>query len=275
MSQPPIRLYCLPYAGSSATVYLRWKRQLPAWIEVVPVELPGRGRRIGEPLELTVPGVLDRIAADVRPEPGRPFALFGHSMGAILAFELGLRLERQALSPAVIFVSGARAPGRRDLARYASLQSDAELRSELERLGGTPASVLADPELMELMLPVLRADFQVAGGYVGERSRPLRAPLVALGGAADETTSDGLDAWRELTLSEFSLHVLEGGHFFIHASEAELLAIVQELLRHEVGTGGRGASGRGASGPRPPQVTARSRALCPTDRESDSGLGRG
>src|SRR5688572_9848315 len=96
VSAPSLRLYCLPYAGSSASVYVRWKRRLPAWIEVVPVELPGRGRRIGEPLQTTVAGVLDRIASDVRPEPGQPFALFGHSLGAILAFELAHRLEQRA-----------------------------------------------------------------------------------------------------------------------------------------------------------------------------------
>lgn len=195
-----------------------------------------------EPLETTVPAVLDRITRDVRPEPGRPFALFGHSMGAILAFELGRRLERAGLAPVVIFVSGTRAPGSRDLLRYASLQSDAELRLELRRLGGTPASILAEPELMELMLPVLRADFQVAGTYVGDPGAVVRAPLVVLGGAADEATGDMLAAWREHTLSEFSMHVLPGGHFFIHASEGELLAIVEERLRRALGQGGPGSS---------------------------------
>jgi surfactin synthase thioesterase subunit len=262
-----LRLYCLPYAGSSASVYVRWKRRLPAWIDVVPVELPGRGRRIGEPLETTVSGVLDRIASDVRPEPGQPFALFGHSLGAILAFELAHRLEQSAgLFPALVFVSGTRAPGSRDLERYAAAQSDAELRAELERLGGTPASVLSNAELMELALPVLRADFRIAGGYVGEPERKLRAPLVVLGGAADETTRDKLAAWREHTDSEFALHVLPGGHFFIHESESDVLAILEQRLRLL----GLSASARASASKAQP---AR-RPLSSLGRENDGILGR-
>lgn len=268
MTAPSLRLYCLPYAGSSASVYVRWKRRLPAWIEVVPVELPGRGRRIGEPLQTTVAGVLDRIASDVRPEPGQPFALFGHSLGAILAFELAHRLEQRAgLFPALVVVSGTRAPGSRDLERYAAAQSDAELRAELERLGGTPASVLADAELMELALPVLRADFRVAGGYVGEPDRKLRAPLVVLGGAADDTTRDKLAAWREHTDSEFALHVLSGGHFFIHQSESDVLAILEHRLRM---LGLSGAPPR-ASAPRAPLAR---RPLSGLGRENDGSIGR-
>lgn len=272
MSVSSLRLYCLPYAGSSASVYVRWKRRLPAWIEVVPVELPGRGRRLGEPLETTVQGVLDRTERDVRPVPGQAFAVFGHSLGAILAFELGHRLESAGFAPAVVFVSGTRAPGCRDLERYASAQSDAELRAELERLGGTPASVLADPELMELALPVLRADFRVAGSYcrVGEPQRRLRAPLVAIGGASDETTRDMLAAWRDHTESEFAMHVLPGGHFFIHTSESELLTLVEQRLRL---AGGARHSAAGALGPQLASTRRHSSPLL--GRENDGSLGRG
>jgi surfactin synthase thioesterase subunit len=243
VSFSPLRLYCLPYAGSSASVYVRWKRRLPAWVEVTPVELPGRGRRRSEPLETTVDGVLARIANDVRPAPGQAFALFGHSLGAILAFELCHRLEQHAgLSPAVVFVSGRRAPGSGDRASQPVAESDAELRRELARLGGTPASVLADPELMELALPVLRADFRVVASHVGEPERTVRAPLVALGGAADDATRGTLAGWRAHTESEFSLHVLPGGHFFIHASEAALLSIVQQRLELSQASRAPGAS---------------------------------
>ena len=228
---------------------------------------------MSEPLETTVPAVLDRIASDVRPEPGQPFALFGHSLGAILAFELGRRLERRGLSPAVIFVSGTRAPGSRDLERYAAAQTDAELRAELERLGGTPASVLADPELMALALPVLRADFRVAGSYTGELDSTVHAPLVALGGASDETTRDMLSAWREHTESEFAMHLLDGGHFFIHSSESELLAIVEHRLQLLGVSRLSGAVGSGAAGPR--LASTRRRPLSPLGRENDGSLGRG
>jgi surfactin synthase thioesterase subunit len=230
-SRASLPLYCLPYAGASASVYVRWKRRLPAFIEVVPVELPGRGRRMNEPLEVSLPALVDRIATDVRPEPGKPFAVFGHSLGGILAFELAWRLTARGAAPAVVFVSGTRSPGHRDTERFAALETDDELRAELERLDGTPPEVLADSELMELALRVLRADFQVAGSYAGSERRRIHSPLVVLGGASDEGTRDNLVTWRDHTTSEFSLHVLPGGHFFIHQQEAELLAIIEERLR--------------------------------------------
>ena len=227
-----IPLYCLPYAGSSASVYVRWKRRLPSWIEVIPVELPGRGRRMAEPLEVTLPALLDRIARDVRPEPGRPFALFGHSLGAIIAFELALRLEAQGRMPSLVFASGTGSPGARDRERFVALKTDAELRAELERLDGTPEHVLADPELMELTLPVLRADFQIAASYAATPGHSLGAPLVALGGSSDPTTSSlAIAAWRDQTRGDFAMHMLPGGHFFIHAEEAALLGLLEQHLR--------------------------------------------
>jgi surfactin synthase thioesterase subunit len=230
-----VQLYCLPYAGASASVYVRWKRRLPTWIEVTPVELPGRGRRMCEPLAQTLPALLDSIARDVRPEPGRPFAVFGHSLGAIIAFELAARLEQQGLAPAIVFASGTCPPAARDRERFAALQTDAELLAELRRLDGTPAHVLADAELMELALPVLRADFQIAANYTGNAERLLRAPLVALGGADDPTTSgEAIAAWRDQTRADFSMHMLPGGHFFIHEQESALFAVLEQHLRRAV-----------------------------------------
>lgn len=225
-----VPLYCLPYAGSSASVYVRWKRRLPAWIEVVPVELPGRGWRMAEPPALTMPDLLDRIEREVRPEPGHPFAVFGHSLGAIIAFELAARLEGRGQGPSLVFASGTSAPGSRDRERFAALSTDEELRAELLRLGGTPAHVLADAELMQLMLPVLRADFQIARSYAGS-GHVLGAPLCVLGGAADPTTStQALAGWREQTRGDFALHVLPGGHFFLQQEERALLGLIEQHL---------------------------------------------
>ena len=230
-----IPLYCLPYAGSSASVYVRWKRRLPSWIEVIPVELPGRGRRMAEPLEVTLPALLDRIVGDVRPEPGQPFAVFGHSLGAIIAFELAVRLEEQGRTPSLVFASGTGSPAARDRERFAALKTDSELRAELERLDGTPAHVLADPELMELTLPVLRADFQLAASYAGTPGRTLKAPLVALGGSSDPTTSsEAIAGWRDQTRGDFAMHMLPGSHFFIHAEESALFGLLEQHLRRVV-----------------------------------------
>jgi surfactin synthase thioesterase subunit len=217
-------------------MYARWQRRLPAWISVVPVELPGRGRRMGEPLETTFAGLLARVQEQVRPRAGLPFALFGHSLGALVAFEVAWRRELVGASaPLVVFAAGTHAPSRREPERYANLTSDAELRAELERLDGTPASVLEDAELMALTLPILRADFQVAADYECSDMRRIGAPLHVFAGAEDATTPQTLEAWREHTRAAFFLNVLPGGHFFVQQQEPTLLALIEGRLREELG----------------------------------------
>jgi surfactin synthase thioesterase subunit len=231
VAAPRIALYCLPYAGSSATAYVRWQQRLPSWIQVLPVELPGRGRRINEPLEVTLPALLSRVLPEVDPSPTQPFAIFGHSLGAIVGYELALRLEARGRTPAVVFASGTGSPANRDRERFAALKTDAELRAELGRLDGTPRSVLESEELMALALPILRADFQLAASYV-DSGRALRAPLVALGGQDDPTTSnEAIAGWRDQTSGDFSMHMLPGGHFFIHEQAALLLTLLERHLR--------------------------------------------
>jgi surfactin synthase thioesterase subunit len=186
---------------------------------------------MSEPLRTTLAGVLDAVAGEVLARAGHPFAFFGHSMGAIVAFELAHQLQsRGAELPAVVFASGAQAPSRRDPERFAKLQSDAELVAELERLRGTPASVLADAELMQLTLPVLRADFQVLHGYACAAERQIRCPIEVMAGRTDDATPESLAAWRAHTEGDFFLNVLPGGHFFIHERIDEVSSLVQRRL---------------------------------------------
>jgi surfactin synthase thioesterase subunit len=230
-----IKLFCFPYAGASAAVYSRWKRRLPAWIELVAVEPPGHGRRMKEPLQTTLPGLLAAVVAQVQPQPGQPYALFGHSLGALLAFELAVHLLRQQLpDPLLVFATGTHAPSRRDAERFTRLQTDAELKAELVRLQGTPACVLEDAELMALTLPILRADFQIAGSYVCPPGRRIRAPLHVVGGTEDSTTPETLHAWSEHTLGELQVSLLPGGHFFLQTQEDQLLQLVERRLRERL-----------------------------------------
>jgi surfactin synthase thioesterase subunit len=233
----PVRLLCFPYAGSSSVIYARWKRRLPAWIEVVPVELPGRGLRMLDALQTSMAGLLEAVSREARKHTGRPFAFFGHSLGALVAFELAHYLEvREMAAPLVVFASGTHAPSRRESEHFANLRSDAELHAELERLAGTPPSVLADPELMELTLPILRADFAVAAGYECASRKSIRCPIHALGGTEDDTTQETLLAWRNHTRGDFALNMFVGGHFFIHDQEAHLLQVIQRRLLTLVGS---------------------------------------
>jgi surfactin synthase thioesterase subunit len=237
-----VRLFCFPYAGASALVYARWRRRLPDWLDVRPVELPGRGTRFDEALHTDIDTLATRLAEELRPAAAGPFALFGHSLGALLAFEVAHRLESE---PLALFVSGTHAPTRRNPARYEGLRTDGELIAELRKLNGTPPEVLNSPELLALTLPVLRADFQLCGGYRRQSRPPLRCAIHVFGGEGDETTPDTLNAWREETRGAFSLRLFDGGHFFIHRHEERILDLVRRHLEPPKG------SGPGADGPQP------------------------
>ncbi|CAD5108461.1 thioesterase II family protein [Zestomonas carbonaria] len=232
---PRLNLYCLPYSGASAMVYSRWRRGLPDWLEVRPVELPGRGVRLGEPLQTDMHALARQLAGELAPRLEQPYALFGHSLGALLAFEIAHALrERGCPAPLALFASGTAAPTRReDYQDYAQPKSDEELVAELRELQGTPEEVLANEELMSLTLPILRADFLMCGRYQ-YRPRPrLELPLHVLGGKEDKSSMAQLLAWQEETATGFSLDMLAGGHFFIHEHESKVLRILKANL--EVG----------------------------------------
>jgi surfactin synthase thioesterase subunit len=226
-----IHLFCFPHAGASAATYVRWRQHLPEWIRVSPVELPGRGRRAREPLQTSFAALLAQLEHEVQPGPGQTFAFFGHSLGALLAFELAWQRWRSGASlPSLVMVAGAAAPCRREPERYARTLSDAELRAELAQLGGTPQSVLENAELMELALPILRADFQVAGEYRCAEAHHIPAPIQVFAGAEDATTAESLSAWQLHTQGSCRVDVLPGGHFFVQRQEACLLPLLVQRL---------------------------------------------
>ena len=278
-----VQLFCLPYAGASASVYCRWQSRLPSWVEVCPVELPGHGRNIAEAPLGTVAAMVERVLPSVQRSVRGPFALFGHSMGAVLAFELARSLEsaaraqhadpaggsRPSRQPSVVFASGTDAPSRRDPERYRQLESDASIIAELQRLAGTPAAVLADAELMELALPALRADFAACSAYRASAEQRVVCPIDVLGGTRDTTTREGLEAWRDHTSSEFSLRMFSGGHFFIHDQvEAVLEHLVERLDARDVHPKQAGA---GHAGERPSPGRARAALGDPSPGEGVHG----
>ncbi|MBH5386160.1 thioesterase II family protein [Bradyrhizobium diversitatis] len=231
-----MRLLCLPYSGGSAMFYARWRRLLPSWIDVRPVEWPGRGARMDEPLA-TDPHVLAaKLASELGGQLDGPYALFGHSLGAVIAFELahGL-LDRGAAAPAVLFASGAEAPAVRDGSRWREPLSDDALMKELRNLQGTPDEALSNAELMRSALPVLRADFLMCGAYVYRPRRALPCPVHVFAGADDETDREALETWRRETSASFTLDVLPGHHFFIHTQQAELIERIGAALARRSG----------------------------------------
>jgi len=227
-----LKLFCFPYAGGSSLVYRSWAKLLPENVQVIPVELPGRGSRLKESPFVSLPDLVVALTDAICPILDGPYAFFGHSMGAMIAFELARSVCRQLDSqPEVLFVSGRRAPQIPDTAQPSYNLPDEEFLSELKRIDGTPREVLEHSELMGLMMPLLRADFQVVQTYEYRPGVSLGCPISAFAGTADaEETRDLVSAWGEQTRSRFISHMIEGDHFFIRSSEGQLLqAIVGDL----------------------------------------------
>lgn len=230
----PLTLLCLPCAGASATMYLRWRRRLPAWVTLVPVELPGRGARMGEDFVHDFERLVARLCDEHLPSMrvGR-FALFGHSMGALLAYGMARRLRSIGEPlPALLAVSASAAPSRRDTQRYAGRQDDASLMADLREQGGTPQEVFDSPELLRLTLDTLAADYRVCGSFERGDAPPLPVPLCAFAGRHDGIDARSVDAWSRETSRAFTLDWFDGGHFFLRQHEAAFLAtLVQRLAR--------------------------------------------
>ena len=220
-----LRLFCFPHAGGSAAIYRDWGRLLPKNVAVCPVELPGRGVRLKEPLMTDVRSLAEKLAAELRPYLDLPFAFFGHSMGALISFELARHLRnRRRSGPAHLFVSGHGGPQlpRRQDPTYDL--SEPDFLKRLQTLNGTPKHILENKELMQLVLPVIRADFELVETYIYSAEAPLNCPITAFGGVDDEDAEPSeLDEWRVHTTGGFKRHLFPGDHFFIKSSESLLL----------------------------------------------------
>ena len=228
-----LTLLCLPYSGASAMVYSRWRRKLPQWLKLQPVELPGRGTRYGEPLHTDMRRLALQLAQEQKATLKAPYALFGHSLGALLACEMAHAFRSLGCpEPVALFASGTAAPTMRaDYDRgLAEPKSDAELIEQLRTLNGTSEDVLANEELMNLTLPVLRADFLLCGRFEPQQRPLLKCPVHVLGGKADRTTIEQLIGWSQETHGSFSVDMLAGGHFFIHEHEAKVLRVIKDQL---------------------------------------------
>jgi surfactin synthase thioesterase subunit len=226
-----VRLVCLPHAGGSASFFHPFSKVMPPSVEVLAIQYPGRQDRHGEPNIGDLPQLADRVAAELRPYADRPMALFGHSMGALVAFEAALRIERAGLpSPARLFVSGRRAPSvyRNEAAR---LLDDDGLIAELRLLSGAEAPFLTVPEVMEMSLPAIRSDYLAVEAYRHTPGAAVECPVTVLTGSQDPRVDvEEARAWSEHTAGPTELCVFPGGHFFLVARAAEVTALVSARL---------------------------------------------
>lgn len=228
-----LRLICFPHAGGGATTFREWPAGLPPEIEVWAAQLPGREVRIRETPLASVSAAVPPLADGARELFEGPFALYGHSMGALLAYELARHLEAVAnRSPVHLFVAGRQAPHVPDERKCLADLPDAELIEELRQLNGTPAAILENQEMLQLMLPTIRADFALVESYRWEAGQRLRCPLTAMAGLEDSSARpSGLDAWQEQTSAAFKRRMFPGGHFFPSTDEELVLRALAIDLR--------------------------------------------
>jgi surfactin synthase thioesterase subunit len=229
------RLVCFPHAGGSATAYTQLARTLPEDFDVVAVQYPGRQERYREApftsLAELVEAVAGELAREIAADPGRPYALFGHSMGSIVAFETALLLaERQLPAPQRLFLSGRGAPDYRPHIPY-HLFDDSEVLAEVHRLGGAGQGMLDNPDVLEMVMPALRADYRALGTYRWRGGEPLTTPITALTGDSDPmVTVAEAGTWREHTRGDFDVKVFPGGHFYLVDHVAGVAGAVTEGL---------------------------------------------
>ena len=226
-----LRLFALPHAGGGASLYQSWRGRLPVGVELWAVQLPGHETRLAEPLVGHVPTLMGALVEALRPVLDRPFVLFGHSLGGLLAFELARALRRQALpAPLHLLVSSSEPPPAASDGPPLHSQPDQALVARLQRLGGTAPELLANAEYLSLLLPVFRKDLELLETYVAEPEPPLTVPLTALGGQEDTVPREALERWRTHTSRFGGVHLLPGGHFYLSTHREPLLAALAGVL---------------------------------------------
>jgi medium-chain acyl-[acyl-carrier-protein] hydrolase len=231
-SAPAVRLFCFCYAGGSAAVYLPWQTVLGADAEVCAVQLPGRGSRFVEPFVPDIGYAADAIARAAAPLLDLPCLFFGHSLGALLAYEVAQRLRTLRLPlPRHLILSGAHGPRLRK-PESLHLLDDAALRARLERFAGTPSEVLEDADLLALTLPILRADFRLAAEYAYVPRVPLPVYVTVFAGREDEFDDVAqYEDWFKETTLRAELVWFEGGHFFLNSASSQVLERIDSIIR--------------------------------------------
>ena len=231
-----LRLFCFPYAGGGASVYSAWQEDLGPTVEVCAIQAPGRESRAMEPPIREMSRWVAALAPALVEHSRLPFAFFGHSLGAIAAFEMSRYLMHRGLPlPKLLFVSGAAAPSSREGKGQTHLLPDPQFMQQLADMEGTPAEVLANRELMAYLLPMIRADFEMSGTYAYRPSLRLPIPIVAYAGTQDRHAEpDRMQPWAAEGAADFRLHAFEGGHFFLHSQGPALRQCVADELKRSM-----------------------------------------
>ncbi|MFF7652571.1 thioesterase II family protein [Streptomyces sp. NPDC007983] len=238
---PAVRLVCFPHAGGSATSFLPFVRALPDEVEMSAVQYPGRQERRSDPLIGTIEGLVEPVAGALAGYGDRPLVLFGHSMGAIVAYEVARTLQQRGAAPAALVVSGRRSPTtHRPMTVH--LHDDDRLLAELRSLDGTDESLLADPELLQLVLPAIRNDYRAVGTYTHRPGAALECPLTVFTGTDDpNVTAAEAAAWEDVAAAGTRRRTFPGGHFFPYQRTEEVCEALVDSLAPLLLAGARGS----------------------------------
>jgi medium-chain acyl-[acyl-carrier-protein] hydrolase len=240
-ARPAARLFCFPYAGVGPQVFSRWPAGLPAGLEICAAQLPGRANRLHEPAITDLQALAEHLLNAIASRLDLPFAFFGHSMGAVLAFEVARAMASRSLPmPSHLIVSGRRPPYIADIAPPMHSLPDPEFVAEINRrYGGIPREILENQDVLALLLPGLRADITALETHRPPPSTPLPCAILAFGGADDPLTPRAhLEAWRHVTTGAFQICTFPGGHFYLEAQRVELLAELSAKLAPMLTTAG-------------------------------------
>jgi surfactin synthase thioesterase subunit len=223
------RLFCLPHSGSGASQFSSWKNFLPPVLDICPIQLPGRENRFREAPFTQIRPIAENLANALEPYLDRPYILYGFSLGALIAFELARQLRRQKTDPPVSLYALARPAPHLPQTRHPlhQLPDDIFVTELARRYNGMSPLILQDRELMQLLLPALRADFMALETYVYQDEEPLDCPIRAFGGNLDSTATEGeLRDWRLHTRRSFELQMLPGDHFFVRSNQQALFSAI-------------------------------------------------
>jgi medium-chain acyl-[acyl-carrier-protein] hydrolase len=231
-----IRLFCFHYGGGGASIFRQWANDIIEFAEVVSIQLPGREERYNEPLLSDLHVIIDKLCINFTNYTNKPFIFFGHSLGALIAFELARALRKKGMfQPKKLIVSGTKAPQICSNEPFLHKLSDEKFLKELEKYNGIPHSIITDKELISMFLPAIRADFCISETYQYKIEPPLTYPIVALGGLDDNTfNKEWLIEWKEQTNDSFKYYFLPGNHFFIKDSYREIIDLMNSFLTKSI-----------------------------------------
>ena len=227
-----VPLFCFPHGGGDVLAFRGWQESIDSRVEIVAAALPGRERRIAEPLIPSITGLADALTEPTMERATATFALFGHSMGALVALELAHRLTAAGRAPSLLVVSGSPSPGERRTATLSSALPDADFLDAMTNLGGVPHGLFDDPDMRELLLPILRNDYSACEEYRPDLPTPLDVPLLVLAGDADPLCPPAaLEGWAELTTQTTTFQMFPGGHFYLLDNVPGILELIGAAVR--------------------------------------------